>query len=121
MKLIGLLAGASLLAAAAAGPAAAETWSNAYANTIVATYADGRVVKVLVEPDHTYTIATADGQTIKGTWADAASLSCFTITAPASYVGSPPTCFPAKDYKIGDGFDGKDSSGTFHGVVAAGR
>jgi len=121
MKLIGLLAGAGLLAAAAAGPAVADTWSGAFGNTIVATYADGRVVKVYVEPDHSYSIATADGQTIEGTWADAAGQSCFTITAPAAYVGSAPTCFPAKDYKVGEGFDGQDSSGAFHGLVTAGR
>lgn len=122
MKVIGVLAGAGLLAGLAAGPAAADTWSAAYGNTIVATYTDGRVAKVFVEPDHTYAIVPqAGGDTIHGTWADKDGQSCFTITAPAAAVGGAPACFPVKDYKVGDSFPAKDATGTATAVITAGR
>ena len=122
MKIVTLLAAAGLLAGAAAGPAAADTWSGAYGNTVVATYTDGRVVKIFVEPDHTYTIVPqGGGETIHGTWADGDGKSCFTITAPASAVGGAPACFPIKDYKVGDSFDAVDATGTAHSMITSGR
>ena len=118
-----IIGAASLLAAATlcAGPAAADTWSTAYSGTIVATYADGHAVKVLVDADHSFAIVTPAGDKLTGTWKDDAGQSCFTITAPAAAAGGPPTCVPSKDYQVGDGFDGKDSTGAFHAVINAGR
>ena len=120
MKIIG----SALLfacAAVAAVPANADTWTGAYGNTIVSTYSDGRVVKVYVNEDHSYSIALPNGSTLKGTWADADGQSCFTTTDPAPAPGSKPICFPVREYKLGDSFDGSDSSGNFKGVIQAGH
>lgn len=101
----------------AATPAVADTWSGAYGGTIVSTYTDGRVVDVFVNADHSYSIAKADGTPIlKGTWADANGQSCFT-PAPSGK----PVCFPVKEYKVGDTISGSDPSGSFTGVIKAGR
>ena len=95
-------------------PAIADTWTGAYDNTIVSTYDDGHVVDVYVEPDHSYTIVPRNGgDEITGVWADSGNKSCFTIKAPAKYVGSEPLCFALKDYQVGDMFDGTDSTGHF--------
>lgn len=101
--------------------ASADTWSGAYGNTIVSTYDNGNVVKVYVEPNHSYTIKLPNGQMLSGTWADGGGQSCFTVTAPPPKPGATPTCFALKDYKIGDSFSGQDSNGSFHGVINPGR
>lgn len=105
----------------AATPALADTWTGAYGGTIVSTYADGRVVKVYVNPDHTYSIGLPNGKTLKGSWADANGQSCFTLTDPPPAPGSAPSCFPIKEYKVGDSFSGDDATGHFTGVIKAGR
>lgn len=103
-------------------PVAADTWSGAYDNTIVSSYDDGHVVDVYVESDHTYTIVPRDGsETIEGTWSDANGQSCFTIVSPASYAGGEPLCFELRDYKVGDIFEGSDSTGHFTAEIVAGR
>jgi hypothetical protein len=104
-----------------ASSAFAGTWDGAYGNTIVSTYSNGNVVKVYVEADHTYSITLGDGSKLKGTWADGSGGSCFTVTDPPPKPGATPTCFPIKDYKVGDTFAGSDSFGSFTGVVNAGR
>ena len=108
-------------AAVAAAPAAADSWSAAYTGTIVATYADGHAVKVFTNADHTFVIQPPGAAPLSGTWKDDAGQTCFTITAPAAAVGGPPTCIVSKEYKVGDGFDGKDATGAFHAVITAGR
>lgn len=113
MKTLTLIA-ATLLCAAA--PALADTWSGVYDGTITSTYADGRVVKVYVNADHSYSVVLPDGQTLKGTWADADGQSCFTLAS-----GGKPSCFPIKEYKIGDTFSGEDPTGKFTGAITAGR
>lgn len=102
-------------------PAFADTWSGAYGNTIVSTYSDGRVVKVYVEADHSYLLTLPNGDKLKGTWADGSDGSCFTVTDPPPAPGAKPICFPLKEYKLGDSFEGSDSSGSFKGVIQAGR
>ncbi len=102
-------------------PASADTWSAAYSGSIAAAYTDGRTAKVLVNADHSYSVVLPNGTVLKGTWADADGKSCFTLTDPPAAPGSKPTCFEAKEYKVGDSFDGEDSSGKFKGVVQAGR
>jgi hypothetical protein len=113
------LAGVAVVLSAV--PAAADTWSGAYGNTIDATYTDGRTAKVFVEPDHTYTIKLPDGTILKGRWADAGGKSCFTLTEPAAKPGDKIPCFPVKEYKVGDTFAGEDSTGSFTSVINAGR
>jgi len=108
-----VLTGAVLLAAS---PAVADTWTGVYDGTIVSTYGDGRVVKVYVNADHSYSIALPDGRELRGTWADADGQSCFTLSS-----GGKPTCFPIKEYKVGDTFVGEDPTGKFTGVIQAGR
>lgn len=102
-------------------PAAADTWTGVYGNTIDATYTDGRTAKVYVEADHTYSIKLPDGTVLKGTWADAGGQSCFTLTDPPAKPGDKPVCFPVKEYKVGDTFSGTDSTGSFTSVIHAGR
>jgi hypothetical protein len=109
------------LVAATVSPAAAETWTAAYDGTIMSTYTDGRTAKVYVNADHSYSIALPNGTILKGTWADAGGQSCFTLTDPAPAPGAKPVCFPAKDYKVGDSFQGEDVTGKFAGVIQAGR
>mgnify|MGYP001545760513 FL=1 len=111
----------ALACAGFASLAFAGTWDGAYNNTIFSTYSNGTVVKVLVEPDHSYSILMPDGSKLKGTWADGAGGSCFTVTDPPPKPGATPTCFPVKEYKVGDTFEGSDSFGSFKGVVQAGR
>src|ERR1700743_2623739 len=114
----------SLLIAAAvfaATPALADTWTGAYGGTIESTYADGKVVKVYVNADHSYAITLPNGAVLKGIWADAGGQSCFTVTDPPPATGAPPTCFPAKEYKVGDTFQGQDANGKFSGIIKAGR
>jgi hypothetical protein len=102
--------------------ALADTWTGAYKGTIVSTYTDGRVVKVYVEPDHTYSIDPGNGGAkIKGTWKDGNGQSCFTATDPPPAPDAKPICFPLKEYKVGDTFDGEDASGKFKGVIQSGR
>lgn len=105
----------------ASHPALAGTWDGAYGNTITSTYTDGRVVKVYVESDHTYSIVLPDGSKLRGNWADADGQSCFTITDPPAAPGAKPSCFPLKEYKVGDSFSGQDSTGKYVGVITAGR
>jgi hypothetical protein len=112
---------AAALAALTAAPAAADTWTGAYDGTIVSTYGDGRVVKVYVNADHSYSIALPNGTILKGTWADSGNQSCFTMTDPPSKPGDRPTCFPLREYKTGDTFQGEDPTGQFTGVIQAGR
>lgn len=102
-------------------PASADTWSAAYSGTISAAYTDGRTAKVLVNADHSYSVVLPNGTVLKGTWADADGKSCFTLTDPPATPGSKPTCFEAKEYKVGDSFEGEDASGKFKGTVQAGR
>jgi hypothetical protein len=116
-----LLLAISALAAIATTSASADTWTGAYGGTIESTYADGRVVKVFVNQDHSYSIALKNGTILKGMWADADGQSCFTMTDPAQKPDDKPTCFPIKEYKVGDTFQGEDSTGRFTGVVKAGR
>jgi streptogramin lyase len=117
-----LLVSAAALYGAALVPAfAGDTWAGAYGGTIVSTYSDGRVVKVYVNVDHSYSITLPNGATLKGIWADADGQSCFTTTDPPQVAGTKPACFPIKDYKIGDTFAGEDVSGKFTGVIVAGR
>ncbi|HWD29941.1 MAG TPA: hypothetical protein VG387_22405 [Rhizomicrobium sp.] len=113
-----LLAAAALMAAVAT-PALSDTWTGAYGGTIESTYADGRVVKVYVNADHSYSIALPNGATLKGTWADADGQSCFTMANAAP--DAKPSCFPVKEYKVGDTFAGEDPGGRFTGVIKAGR
>ena len=107
--------------AAAAVPASADTWSAAYNGTIFSTYTDGRTARVYVNPDHTYVIALPNGATLKGVWNDANGMSCFTITNPPQPPGTPPTCFPAKEYQVGESFPGHDTTGQFTGTIRPGR
>jgi len=105
----------------AAAPALADTWSGAYGGTIESTYTDGRVVKVYVNADHTYSIALQNGSMIKGTWMDGGNQSCFTPTDPPPAPDAKPVCFPLKEYRLGDTFQGEDASGKFTGVIKPGR
>ena len=82
---------AVLAAGLIAGPAAADTWTAAYSGTIVATYADGHLVKVFVEPDHTFSIVPASGEALRGTWQDAGGQSC----SPSRRPQPPPAARPA--------------------------
>jgi len=110
---------ATVLACAAIAfslPAAADTWSGAYSATIQSTYSDGRSAKVFVEADHSYSVLLPNGTKLAGTWADANGQSCFTLNGTTT-----PTCFPAKDYKVGDHFAGEDGSGKFTAVIVEGR
>ena len=116
-----LLVSAAFCVAAAVPALAGDTWAGAYSGTIVSTYANGSVVKVYVNADHTYSITLPNGGTLKGTWADGDGGSCFTTTDPPQPAGSKPTCFPLKEYKIGDTFAGEDATGKFTGVIVAGR
>jgi hypothetical protein len=117
-----LISAAALCGTLAATPAlAGDTWGGVYGGTIVSTYANGNVVKVYVNADHSYSIGLADGKTLKGAWADGADGSCFTLTDPPPAPGAKPVCFPLKDYKIGDTFSGEDANGKFTGVIVAGR
>ena len=111
-----LFVSAALVAGAAMPALAGDTWGGVYDATIVSTYTDGHVVKVYVNADHTYSIGLPDGKTLKGTWADGADGSCFTLDT-----GGKPVCFPLKDYKVGDTFNGSDATGSFTGVIVAGR
>jgi hypothetical protein len=111
----------TVLAALAATSASADTWTGAYGGTIESTYADGRVVKVYVNADHSYSIALQNGTVLKGTWADAGGQSCFTMTDPPQKPGDKPSCFPIKEYRVGDTFQGEDVTGKFTGVIKDGR
>ncbi len=64
-----LLISAAALVAATAPALAGDTWAGAYGGTIVSTYANGSVVKVYVNADHSYSITLPNGSTLKGTWA----------------------------------------------------
>jgi hypothetical protein len=110
-----------IAAALACGPALADTWSGVYEGTILSTYDDGRTAKVYVNADHSYSVVLKDGTVLKGNWADAGGQSCFTLTDPPAAPGSKPTCFPVREYKVGDSFEGEDSTGKFTGVIQAGR
>ena len=109
-----ILCGATLTAL----PALAGTWTGVANATIVSTYSDGRVVKVYVNPDHSYSIALPDGKTLKG---DANGQSCFHQKDPAPTAGVKPACFPVKEYKVGDSFSGEDAGGKFTAAIKAGR
>lgn len=115
------LAAALCVVGVTAAPAIADTWSGAYGGTIVSTYANGNVVKVYVNADHSYSITLADGKVLKGTWKDGDNGSCFYQSDPAPAADQKPACFPLKDYKVGDTFSGEDAGGKFTGVIKAGR
>ena len=103
------------------GPAFADTWTAAYDGTINSTYVDGRTAKVYVNADHSYSVALPNGTTLKGTWSDGKGQSCFTLTDPAPAADAKPTCFPIKEYKVGDSIEGEDATGKFTGTIQSGR
>ena len=108
--------------AVAAAPALAGTWTGAYGNTIDATYTDGRTAKVFVEPDHTYSIKLPDGTVLKGTWADGAGQSCFTLTDPRARARRQADVLPAQGVQ-GRGHVRRPRipAGDFTSVIHAGR
>ena len=114
---VAILCGASLTAL----PALAGTWTGVSDATIVSTYSDGRVVKVYVNPDRSYSIVLPDGKTLKGDWADANGQSCFHQKDPPPAADVKPACFPLKEYKVGDSFSGEDAGGKFTAAIKAGR
>lgn len=117
----GMLFTSAILMSGAVVPALADTWTAAYDGTINSTYADGRTAKVYVNVDHSYSVALPNGTVLKGIWADNNGQSCFTLTDPAPAANATPTCFPVKEYKVGDSFEGEDLTGKFTGTIRSGR
>lgn len=80
-----LFLGAALAVLAALPALADDPMANTYANTVVATSADGKVTKSHYNADKSYETTGQDGTTSKGTWelAEGDTKICVTQTEPA--------------------------------------
>jgi len=88
----------AMLAALAAGAASAETIQNAFGNTVVVTYADGRSVSYHFNEDGTFTGQAPGGMGLRGRWSIDGEQLC--LIPPG---GQAPTCTEiASDKVVGD-------------------
>jgi hypothetical protein len=120
-----------LLISAAAGAAlfllstaAMADVSGLYGNTVVATFPDGKVIKVQLKADGAFSETLPDGSAASGTYTDDANGVCFTQTAPPPPADAKPTCAPdLAGKKAGDAWDapGPQSGTTLKISVVAGQ
>lgn len=111
--------GAALAVLAALPALADDPMANTYANTVVATSADGTVTKSHYNADKTYETTGQDGATSKGTWelTEGDTKICITPTEPPPAPDAKlPLCAPFLGARNpGDkweqaGFDGQNVS-----------
>ena len=111
------IAVAAMILALAAAPAFADATADAFAaNTVVATGANGAVLKFKFNPGGAYTM-TAGDQTISGAWAVEGSQFCITPQ------GGDKSCSPyAASRKVGDTWQVTGADGVAYSVaLVAGR
>ena len=111
------IAVAAMILALAAAPAFADATADAFAaNTVVATGANGAVLKFKFNPGGGYTM-TAGDQTISGAWAVEGSQFCITPQ------GGDKSCSPyAANRKVGDTWQVTGADGVAYSVaLVAGR
>ena len=111
------IAVAAMILALAAAPAFADATADAFAaNTVVATGANGAVLKFKFNPGGAYTM-TAGDQTISGAWAVEGSQFCITPQ------GGDKSCSPyAANRKVGDTWQVTGADGVAYSVaLVAGR
>jgi hypothetical protein len=68
----------SLMWAASASVAHADTMQNAAGNTIVVTMSDGGVARYFMNADSTYSAAMPDGSVVRGAWRVSGAEVCLT-------------------------------------------
>ena len=111
------IAAAAMFLALAAAPAFADATADAFAaNTVVATGANGAVLKFKFNPGGAYTM-TAGDQTITGAWAVEGGQFCITPQ------GGDKSCSPyAANRKVGDTWQVTGADGVAYTVaLVAGR
>ena len=91
----------ALLAATASAYAANDMFTNLYSNTLVYTFPDKTVSKVLASKDGTWTSTSTDTKhpTNSGQWANVGGWLCSTAESTPK---SKPWCRKAKAHAIGD-------------------
>ena len=111
------IAAAAMILALAAAPAFADATSDAFAaNTVVATGANGAVLKFKFNPGGSYTM-TAGDQSVTGAWAVENTQFCITPQ------GGDKSCSPyAANRKVGDTWQVAGADGVQYSVtIVAGR
>lgn len=96
--IIAIMSAIALTTAAIAGEA--EVMASRYGNTTKVTMADGTVVKIWYNADHTWT-GDNNGNAINGTWKVADGKLCVTFANPPPNVTNP-TCSEAKARTVGE-------------------
>lgn len=112
-----LVAAVAMFSTLAAAPAFADATADAFAaNTVVATGANGAVLKFKFNPGGAYTM-TAGDQSVTGTWAVENNQFCITPQ------GGDKSCSPyAADRKVGDTWSVTGADGVVYSVqLVAGR
>lgn len=118
MKTIMTLAAAAALFSTAA-VAADDPVASRYGNTTIITTADGHVVKIWYEADHTVTWMVGP-ITRKGTWALEGSNMCITLQDPPG--GMPAkTCNPFEVHKVGESWSVNQGAAKLDAQLVAGH
>ncbi len=99
-----------------AGPALAGTIENSFGNTVVVTTADGAVARYHFEPDGTYHVTSAAGDSA-GAWAVNGEQICLTPSGGAQQ------CVPYNaGYNVGDTWTAPGANNTTNTIaLVAGR
>ena len=116
MRSIALIGLNALIALSFAGAALADTMSETYGNTLLATNDKGETTKVYFKADNTYTSEDAKGAKGSGTWTTKDGKYCSTpnlaVDAPAGTVAPKESCFAYEpNHKLGDKWSQKDANG----------
>jgi hypothetical protein len=116
MRSIALMGLSALIALGFAGAALADTMSETYGNTVLATNDKGETTKVWFKADNTYTSEDAKGVKGSGKWAIKDGKYCSTpnlaADAPAGTAAPKEACFAYEpNHKVGDKWSQKDADG----------
>lgn len=114
--LLGIFAAVALVTSAFAGD---EVMASRYGNTTVVTTANGTVMKIWYNTDHTWTGEMAGAPT-GGTWKVDGSTLCVTYNNPPPGAANP-TCSAAMERKIGDHWMVGEGAGQLSITLVAGK
>ena len=116
MRNIALLSLSAFIAVGFAGAALADTMTETYGNTLLATNDKGETTKVWFKADNSYTFQDSKGVKGSGKWAIKDGQYCDTpnmaVDAPAGTVAPKEACFAYEaNHKVGDKWSQKDADG----------
>jgi opacity protein-like surface antigen len=114
-----MLAAIAAIALTTSAFAGDEVMASRYGNTTVITMANGSVVKIWYNADHTWT-GEAGGAAIGGTWKVDGNQLCVSWNNPPPNMANP-TCSMASERKIGDHWTVGEGDAKMSVTLAAGK